>query len=238
MHRALTFTIRICALLALSACHGESVAGSSVDAPSSSHALDTMPFDQPAFDTKAKAFVDAALTYTETCNLQVDAPKGWFDFISFDVCSTKHDDLAPVEAAGKAFDGLDPTLKSAPLEAVALFERIKTFRSWALGISKIKVTRGTMRIYQDLALAYDAYRPEAKVPTEPKHALDQYFVVHPERSVAYIWEQTGCYDKKTYEYVGCDPTHDYVRMDRYAIHRQRGTPLQWNQSPQGPFLPD
>ena len=123
-----------------------------------------------------------------------------------------------------------------PVLAQALADQIDVFQTWMDGISKIEVSRGTLRVYQGLALAFDAYKPDAKVPTEPKHALDQYFVAYPERGVAYIWEQVNCYDPKTFNWVNCEPSHPYVRLDRYAIHRKRGTPLLWRSSPQGPFI--
>ena len=206
---------------------GASAAGSASSAP---------VFDAGRFDPAARAVVDAALAYAETCNLKAEEPTGWFDFITYDVCSNEAKDLDPAIAAGKSLEQTTAGMRALPLPARAVAEEARIFVEFVEGVAKIHVSRGTMRLYQDLALAWNAYKPDAKAPTEPKHALDQYFVAYPERGVAYIWEQTGCYDEKTVEWVGCDPVHPYVRLDRYGVHRKRGTPLPWRSSPQGPFL--
>jgi hypothetical protein len=195
-----------------------------------------MEFDAASFDPAAKAFVAAALSYAETCDLKAEEPTGWFDFINYDICSSRPQDFEPVFAAKEAFDRATESMLHVPLLARDLGDQIRIFANWIDGVSKIQVSRGTMRVYQGLALALNAYAPEAKMPTEPKHALDQYFVAYPVRGVAYIWEQVNCYDPVSFRWSDCSPTSPYVRMDRYAIHRKRGTPLVWRSSPQGPYL--
>lgn len=234
---AVVATMSLACSLSLTACHSEPVAGDVAPAPPASGAA-VVPFDAARFDASAKGFVDAALTYAETCNLEAEQPGYWFDFITYDVCSTDAKDIAGVISASDTFQAAATGMTDLPVAATAVVEQVKIFRSWVEQVQKIKVTRGTMLVYQGLSLAYNAYKPNAVVPTEPKHALDQYFVVYPSRGVAYIWEQRLCYDPETLYYTGCDPTKTTVRMDRYEIHRKRGTPLKWKTSPQGPFLVD
>jgi len=236
VHRALIRTAALAALAPLLACRSEPVAVDTGSAGPAASADAAPPFDAARFDPAARAFVDAALAYAETCNLRAEAPEGWFDFITYDVCSTEAKDLDPVLAAGKAFQDVAAPMAALPIPAKAVADQVRIFREWADGVAKIQVSRGTMALYQGVALAYNAYKPDAKVPTEPKRALDQYFVAYPERGVAYIWEQVGCYDPKTFEWLGCDPARPTVRIDRYGIHRARGTPLPWRSSSQGPFL--
>ena len=220
---------------ALLGCRTEPV-GAMEPSPTGSPSGAPTAFDAGRFDPAAKALLDAALAYAETCNLKAEAPTGWFDFITYDVCSDAAKDVDPVIAASKALEQVVAGMRDLPLSARGMAEESRIFREWAEGVAKIHVSRGTMRLYQDLALAWNAYKPDAQAPTEPKHALDQYFVAYPDRSVAYIWEQIDCYDEKTLVWLSCDPAHPYVRMDRYTVHRKRGTPLVWRSSPQGPFL--
>jgi hypothetical protein len=228
----------LAALAALLACRSEPVASVAGAPEPAASAAAAPPFDAARFDPAARAFVEAALAYAETCNLETDEPGNWFDYITYDVCSTDTKDTGPVIAAGKTFQDVAAPMANPPVPAKALADQVRIFREWAEGVEKIQVSRGTMLLYQGLALAYNAYKPEAKVPTEPKRALDQFFVEYPQRGVAYIWEQKGCYDAQTLQYNGCEPGRPTVRLDRYAIHRQRGTPLAWRSSPQGPFLAD
>jgi len=236
--------LSLAALLAtLSGCRREPVALASNATPSASTSSSAAPFDDAKFDTAAKAFVEAVLAHAETCNLEADSPAGWFDFITYDVCSTSPKDIDPALAAAQTLESgvserANLTKSDMPMAARAFLDQARIERDWLGGVEKIQVSRGTMRSYQALSIAYNGYKPDAKLPTEPKHALDQYFVAYPSRSVAYIWEQVYCYEPNTFVYNGCDPSRPHVRMDRYAIHRHRGTPLEWRTSAQGPFLAD
>lgn len=234
MHRAL---IAMAVAAALAGCHSEPVAPAE-GSPAASASSAPAPFDAARFDAAGKAVGDAALAYAGTCDLSTEAPTGWFDFISYDVCSLDAKALEPVLEARKKLADASPPPEAMPLPALAFAEQARIFGDFVDGVRAIRVSRGTMRTYQGLALAWNAYKPDAKIPTEPKHALDQYFVKHPSRPIDYIWEQTGCYDPTSWAYVGCEPSHPYVRANRYDVRRAHGTPLAWRTSVQGPFLAD
>lgn len=194
--------------------------------PASDVAATDAAFDKAAFDKVARAFVDASLAYAETCQLDVAEPGNWFHFISYDVCSTEAKDTSPVAKAEEQLVAAAGDGSGAPVEAKAYLDQAAIFAEWVATAARVKVTRGTMLSYQHLALAYNRYDPSAKVPTEPKRALDQYFVKYPAPFVNYIWIQKGA------------ATDDGEQLTAYERRRKRGTPLRWRQSSQGPFLGD
>ncbi len=170
-------------------------------------------FDRARFDPAMKSFLEAALLQLETCDLACEEPRGQSDFRCFDVCKTDPSDIRPViEKGQQAMSAFERS--KAPETASLVVTRSNLYIKWLENVEKTRVSRGSMLHYQQLALAWNAYSPKEGVPTEPKRAIHQYTVEHPAPFVDYIWEH-----------------------GLYKSHQRQGTPLPWNQGPQGPYIP-
>jgi len=198
---------------------------------------DSGPFDEAAFKKAARAYLEAAAAYGDTCHLACEEPGNWFDFICYDTCATEESKLKPALDAFAALEPFDKTRApvGTPLAARTFLGRARALRGFLQSIPEVRVTRGTLELLQSAAMAYAAFDPEAKIALLPKVPYDEYFVRHPAPGVHYIWEQPRCVDE-TWKSVEC--LGNVRRVTTYQRRQHRGLPLVFRMGPQGPFLAD
>ena len=170
-----------------------------------------------AFDGKAKLAIKAAQTALEACNLLVDSPGDWFDFEVYDWCEWKAGTIpAYAKAVGElsSLVGASPELNQGPRRSVV--EQLTAFKDWLELADRAKQSRGSCALFQDLAQAWNAYRPEQKVDTDPKPIVEQYHVKMKDTGAHYIAKSYKLYDAR----------------------KKYGFPLPWRRGVHGPRLPN
>jgi hypothetical protein len=187
-------------------------ASSAAPAPASS--APRQPFAAAELAPLGRAAVDAALKAADACRLVATDPGTWFDYISYDQCSWKAGEVDAYQAA------LKPLLAYAdahelPAAPRTFVDHARLFGEW-LSLAARSESRGTVRLYQDLALAYNAQGPAQKVDADPPSIVKQYTEDFGVVFIDYIWKSYG----------------------RYKAHAARPRPFVWRTGAQGPFLAD
>jgi hypothetical protein len=167
----------------------------------------------PELAPLSEAVIDAAGAIVAACGLDVVEPGDWFEFQTFDICKWKKGEPAAYQGAAAKLAAYAED-HDLPPAARTFADEARLFADWVGLAERSEKTRGTLRLYQDVALAWTALRPDRPVAPDPPHILKLWFEKMDDRWVDYIWSS-----KRT-----------------YAAHRALGTPLRWHTSPQGPFL--
>lgn len=172
-----------------------------------------------AFDEAAGAALGAVAKALERCHLEAVEPGDWFRYEFFDWCEWKEGEVPPALAA---LDAALAKAKEVPALAAGrrgtVIEQLRLFRDWLDLAARSKQGRGTLALFQDLALAWNAYQPDKArlVAVDPPHVVAQYHEKFGVRHVEYIMES----------YKG------------YERHKSYGLPLPWVRGVHGPRLPD
>lgn len=118
----------------------------------------------------ADAAKTAALTAAKSCIISVYA----FDDAADD-CPVPEADVKALEASAAALDAfVKKSAAGVPPDAKAFATVALAFSEWLVHGHKYKRTRGTLRLFQDVADAWNAYRPGAPIPVDP---VDEYRAV-------------------------------------------------------------
>ncbi|APR81853.1 Hypothetical protein A7982_07202 [Minicystis rosea] len=129
--------------------------------PSATSTADAGAVDPEETRKLAQAAADAALACARTC--VIHAPP--FDDAS-DGCTADAATVAPLAEAARSL--LAHTEKHVvPGEAAAFAKTASLFAEWMTQAQKLQRTRGTLRLYQDVADAWNAYQPKAPIPVDP-----------------------------------------------------------------------
>lgn len=190
--------------------------GSPSEAPT---ATSSAPLTAEAYELAGRPTIDAATAVVAACRLVPTEPAGWFDYVTYDECTWKKQEVERYVAASNA---VEVSFAHEPPGPWRLFAgQAALFRDWLRVAIKTETTRGTLRLYQDVAKAWNLAAPAKPIATEPPNVLRQYF--------------------ENMDDTERDPTThfvDYVWRSghRYDAHKAKGTPLEWHESAQGPFL--
>jgi hypothetical protein len=173
------------------------------------------PASAPELAAVARPALDAARRAVDGCRLVAIDPGFWFDYVMYDRCAWKEGEVAAYreKAAALAAYAVSHDL---PLAARTFADHARLFGEWLALAERADTTRGTVRLFQDLALAYDAYDPEHRVDPDPPGIVKQYTEDFGVPIIHYIWESHR----------------------RYELHRAKPRPLLWRDGAQGPFLAD
>jgi hypothetical protein len=107
----------------------------------------------------ARAAMDAAAASVKSC--VIHAPT--FDD-AVDECAA---DEAAVKTLGDAARALGPKAKGAVGGLAVFAETVQSFADWMAAAHELKRSRGTLRLYQDVADAWNAYRPKEPTAVDP-----------------------------------------------------------------------
>jgi hypothetical protein len=199
-----------------------SVSGPSVAARPSSPPVATAPFAAAELTALARPVIDAAARAADACHLVAIDPGTWFAYISYDVCTWKDADVAAYADKARelaAYAGGHDL--PAPARTVA--DHARLFGEWLASAHRAKNGRGTARLFQDLALAWNAYAPDQKVDPDPPGIVKQYTEDFGEPRVNLIWRT---------------PAYGQPGMTPFKAHQALPRPLKWRNGAQGPFLGD
>ena len=176
--------------------------------------------DEAALQRAAQKVIVAAQAFVgDGCRLGADAVE-LVSVIPFDRCPTDDTMVKAYIAALNEFEKLTTGVKLAPV-AQTFAEKSGWFASWVKLALASHDTRGTSALYQDLALAFNAWQPQAKVFVDSPGMIDSYFG------------------------VSGRPGNDYFRnlrgdgAKRKAAFVASGKHLVWRRGPngfEGPFL--
>jgi hypothetical protein len=203
-----------------------SVGGPAAPAPAAQEAASGgAPFAAADFDPLARAALDAAATATNVCKLVATDPGTWFSYISWDVCSWKSGEVAAYAAKAGAL-GEYAKGHALPSPARTVADHVRLFGEWLAAAERAQNGRGTARLFQDLVLAYDAYKPDDKRDPDPPGIVKQYTEDFGDPKVHYIWS------------TPYTPSSRGERMTSYKVHQRLPRPLAWRNGAQGPFLGD
>lgn len=172
------------------------------------------PFAAGELAPLTRGAVEAALKTADACKLVTAEPSSWFNYISYDQCAWKAGEVEAYEAA------LKPLLAYAdshdlPAAQRTFVDHARLYGEW-LGLAAHSETRGTARLFQDLALAYNATSPAQKVDPDPPSIVHQYTVNIGVHYTDYVWKSGGL----------------------YKAHAALPHPYVWKTGAQGPFLAD
>jgi len=170
-----------------------------------------------AFDDRALAAINAAQKALEACDLRVDEPGEWFDFMIYDWCEWKEGTIPAFSKAVALVEGLvkdAPALNQGPRGTV--IEQLKAYRDWLELADRAKQSRGSCSLFQQLAVAWNTYQPDKKVDTDPKQIVEQYHV----------------------RMKGAHPHYISKSFGLYAARKRLGIPLPWRRGVHGPRLPN
>jgi hypothetical protein len=183
------------------------------------------PFDVAAFDDLARSTLDAAATAANACKLIATDPGTWFSYISWDVCSWKAGEVAAY--AGKA-GALASFAKGHDLPAGArtVADHARLFGEFLAAADRAQNGRGTARLFQDLVLAWNAYKPDQKRDPDPPSIVKQYTEDFGDVHINYIWNNPYMVDTATGQET----------ISRFKAHQRLPRPLRWRNGAQGPFL--
>jgi hypothetical protein len=142
----------------------------------------------------ARAATDAALACARTC--VIHAPS--FDDAA-DACPA---DPTLVKALAESALALSIHVRDAGVrgDAAAFSTTASLFAEWMAEGVKIHRTRGTLRLFQDVADAWNRYRPTEPIPVDPIEELRRYgfgskgYIMQPVKKVAGRIAWRTCYD--------------------------------------------
>lgn len=147
----------------------------SADANASSAPLPAMRDEAPLKAVGHKAILAAQAFVGEGCRLGSDAVE-LVTVIPFDRCPIDDRMVASYLSALGELNQLVNGFQPAPL-AQTFIEKSKWFASWVQLALASHDTRGASALYQDLALAFNDWQPEAKVWVDSPWMIDTYFGV-------------------------------------------------------------
>ncbi len=130
--------------------------------------------DETALQSAAQKVVVAAQAFVgDGCRLGADAVE-LVSVIPFDRCPIDDSMVKAYLAALSEFDKLTHGVRIAP-EAQTFVEKSGWFASWVKIALASHDTRGTSALYQDLALAFNAWQPKAQVFVDSPGMINSYF---------------------------------------------------------------
>lgn len=171
------------------------------------------------FDEIAMKTLGAVDTALKGCKLEFTEPGFWFDFEFFDWCTWKE---GVVPSVSKSAGELSALLKTAPElredKRKDFIAKLDMFHDWLLLAERSKESRGTLALFQELALAWNAYQSDKNkhVAPDPAHIVHQYTVDFGNAHVNYLSESNRAWEKR----------------------KALGSPLPWRRGLHGPRLPN
>ena len=120
-----------------------------------------------------KAILAAQVFVGEGCRLGADAVE-LVSIIPFDRCPIDEPMVKSYLGALSEFDKLTESVKLAPL-AKTFAEKSRWFADWVKLALASHDTRGASALYQDLALAFNAWQPNSQVFVDSPSMIDTYF---------------------------------------------------------------
>jgi hypothetical protein len=144
----------------------------------------------------ARPAKESALACARTCVIHAPSFQDAADACNPDAATVKA--LADAAAALEAHAGAHPAEVRGP--AAAFAGAAQLFADWVVKGVSLGRTRGTLRLFQDVAEAWNAYRPGEPIPVDPVDEYRRYgfgskgYIMRPLQKTAgkAVWK--SCYD--------------------------------------------
>jgi hypothetical protein len=152
----------------------------------------------------------------DVCQLASIEPGTWFDLEIFESCTWNEKDLASLLSD---MDKIFALVKQHPeLEQgkrASVIHQFHLFSDWMKLSQRAKQVRGTLALFQGLAITWNSYQPKQKTAADPPKIVTQYF-----------------------EHMPDEHDHYLSTFGPYKARKARGLPLKWFAAIHGPRLPN